>query len=65
MSKNKKVGRPKLSKQKARKMIFPLRMSPPEHAILTKAAAESGKTFSKWARNILLDKAAKALKKAA
>ena len=65
MSKNKKVGRPKLSKALARKMIFPLRMSLHEHAILTKAAERSGKPFSKWARNILLDKAEREHKKAA
>jgi predicted HicB family RNase H-like nuclease len=57
MSKNKKVGRPKLPEKHARKTVFPLRMSASEHRILTKAAAKAGLPLSEWARNHLLSKA--------
>lgn len=57
MSKNKKVGRPKLPESEAKTTVFPLRMSAVEHKLLTKAAAKAGLSLSEWARNHLLSKA--------
>lgn len=57
MSRNKKVGRPKLPDNEARKTVFPLRMTDSEHKLLTKAAAKAGLPLSEWARNHLLSKA--------
>lgn len=49
----KKLGRPKLSDRKVRK-VFPLRISDEERAKMERSAKRAGEKLSEWARNRLL-----------
>lgn len=51
--KKKKIGRPKLPKDEAKK-IFSLRLSKHERKQIKHAAEKSGRPVSKWAREALL-----------
>jgi hypothetical protein len=53
MTKSKKMGRPKLPKNKA-KAVFSLRLSPPDLQQIESAAKRAGEPVTRWARETLL-----------
>lgn len=58
MTKNKiKMGRPKISEEKAKSVVFQVRISKTEHEAICKASLKSGLKESQWARKVLLKSA--------
>lgn len=56
-----KIGRPKLKETIRKGVVSTLRLAEAERAEMDAAAQAAGTTFSKWARDILLDAARKKL----